>query len=156
MELGLELLMMRYALVSGPEFCKDRACFKSEDDALDAIAERKEPEKLTAWPCPYCEGGLLTLPDGKTSSLKQHGWHTGPVPSVSIMEEAVEMTIEECLKYDYPVGNESLKNHINHCDTECIFLHRNYSDIADPKTRRIYEVAQKAYAVLCEHLGCEW
>ncbi len=97
----------------------------------------------------------MTLPDGTKSSLKWHGWHIGPDMPVKDLEEIAEMTAEECLKHGHPVSNETLKHHIDDCDTECVFLHHGHADVADPKIRRAYEVAEKAYALLCELLGCK-
>lgn len=156
-ELGLKLLRMRVALIWGEDFCTRRVCYKSEEEALNAIASRKDEDNdVVAFPCPFCDGEYMELPDGtKSTSLKNHGWHIGPNTPVTELEVIAEMTVKECLKHGYPISNDRLKYHIDNCDTENIFLHHGYADVADPKIRQAYEVAEKAYYHLCSLLGCE-
>lgn len=153
MDFGNEILHMRVALIWGKQFCKDRPRYKCEEDALDALEEHPKKEQLTPWPCPYCKGNNITLPDGHKSSLRSHGWHLGPVMPIQELVEIAEMTAEECEKYGYPIGNEQLKEHIKIFENEELFEQYNPEQLADPKIRRAYRAAEQSYFVLKDLLG---
>jgi hypothetical protein len=157
MDTGIEMLHMRAAILAGRErSCNGKVNYKSEETAAKAAAKMnssgKAKHELEPYPCPFCEGANLKLPNGEEINLKDHGWHIGRKMHVDELEKVTGITAAKAEEAGCPISNEGLFRSIGIYESENIFAIHEPEAVADPAAREIFKIGYDAYRRLKELL----
>lgn len=166
-DFGLEMLYMRRALIIGKEnSCNGRknfgSCLKARKAAasINSVNQQNDKalfgfQKKHPYPCPFCEGDFMELPNGQISSFKERGWHLNEEIPLKELEEFCGITHKEAVKSGYPISDKSLKESIEIYANENLFERFSPRELVDPKTRIVFQKAHDAYFQLKRHLGID-